>query len=124
MAICTTIPGARRRRKSRRRNSGGLRPKMMLKAAGTRQGIAKGSKLLFLCSENGYTLSTMLVVDVEASGIDPQKHSIVSVGALDIANPTNRFYMECRVWEGAHIMPDALAVNGFTKEQITDPTKP
>ena len=65
----------------------------------------------------------MLVVDVEASGTEAHKHSIVSVGALDLANPTNRFYEECRVWDGAHIMDEALAVNGFTKEQITDPKK-
>ena len=65
----------------------------------------------------------MLVVDVEASGTEPLKHSIVSVGALDLANPTNRFYEECRVWDGAHIMDEALAVNGFSKEQITDPKK-
>ena len=65
----------------------------------------------------------MLVVDVEASGVEPWKHSIVSLGALDFANPTNRFYEECRVWDGAHIMDDALKVNGFTKEQITDTNK-
>lgn len=65
----------------------------------------------------------MLVVDVEASGTEAHKHSIVSVGALDLANPTNRFYEECRVWDGAHIMDEALVVNGFTKEQITDPKK-
>lgn len=65
----------------------------------------------------------MLVVDVEASGTEPTKHSIVSLGALDIQNPTNRFYGECRVWDGAHIMDEALAVNGFTKEQIQDPKK-
>ena len=65
----------------------------------------------------------MLVVDVEASGTEPSKHSIVSVGALDLKNPTNRFYEECRVWDGAHIMDEALGVNGFTKEQITDPKK-
>lgn len=65
----------------------------------------------------------MLVVDVEATGTEAHKHSIVSVGALDFANPRNRFYEECRVWEGAHIMDEALAVNGFTKEQITNPKR-
>jgi len=65
----------------------------------------------------------MLVVDVEASGTEAHKHSIVSVGALDLSNPSNRFYEECRVWDGAHIMDEALKVNGFTKEQITDPKK-
>ena len=65
----------------------------------------------------------MIVVDVEASGTEPAKHSIVSLGALDFQNPSNRFYEECRVWDGAHIMDEALEVNGFTKEQITDPKK-
>lgn len=65
----------------------------------------------------------MLVVDVEASGVEAHKHSIVSLGALDLMNPTNRFYMECRVWDGAHISDEALEVNGFTKAQITDPSK-
>jgi len=62
----------------------------------------------------------MIVLDVEATGTEPHKHSIVSVGALDIANPTNRFYMECRAWDGAHIMDEALAVNGFSREQVID----
>lgn len=65
----------------------------------------------------------MIIIDVEASGTEAHKHSIVSLGALDFANPTNRFYEECRIWDGAHIMDGALEVNGFTKEQITDPNK-
>ena len=65
----------------------------------------------------------MLIVDVEASGREPTKHSIVSVGALDLSNPSNRFYEECRVWDGAHIMDEALTVNGFTRAQITDSKK-
>ena len=68
-------------------------------------------------------LLRMLVVDVEASGTDPSKHSIVSVGALDLAHPENRFYEECRIWDGAHIMDGALEVNGFTKAQITESSK-
>jgi len=65
----------------------------------------------------------MIAVDVEASGIGPDTHSVVSVGALDLDNPQNQFYEECRVWEGAHINDEALAVNGFTREQITDTGK-
>lgn len=65
----------------------------------------------------------MLVLDIEASGVEPHVYSIVSLGALDVDNPANRFYAECRVWDGAHINDEALAVNGFTREQITDPTK-
>ncbi|MDB5188310.1 MAG: polymerase 3-5 exonuclease subunit [Candidatus Kaiserbacteria bacterium] len=66
----------------------------------------------------------MLVIDVEASGTELWKHSIVSIGALDLSNPTNRFYAECRVWDGAHIMDEALAVNGFKRSEILDPSKP
>ena len=65
----------------------------------------------------------MIIVDVESSGVDPVKHSLLSIGAIDFLNPKNQFYGECRVWDGAHIMDEALAVNGFTKEQITNKKK-
>lgn len=65
----------------------------------------------------------MIVVDVEASGTEYQKHSIVSIGAFDFNNTENRFYEECYIWEGAHIMEGALEVNGFTEEEITDLSK-
>ncbi len=65
----------------------------------------------------------MIVLDTEASGTDPYKHSLVSVGALDLSNPNNQFYAECRIWEGAHIMDEALLVNGFSKEEIIDSKK-
>lgn len=65
----------------------------------------------------------MIIVDVESSGVDPNKNSLVSVGAIDFDNPENRFYEECRIWDGAHIEDEALAVNGFTRGQITDQKK-
>lgn len=65
----------------------------------------------------------MIAVDVEASGIGPETHSIVSIGAVDMDAPERQLYEECRVWEGAHINDQALEVNGFSKEQITDPSK-
>lgn len=65
----------------------------------------------------------MLIIDIEASGTNYEKHSIVSLGAIDFHNPEHRIYLECRVWDGAHIMDEALVVNGFTKEQVTDTTK-
>ncbi len=65
----------------------------------------------------------MLVLDIEASGLEYGKSSIVSLGALDLEDPTNRFYAECRVWDGAHISEEALKVNGFTKEEILDENK-
>ena len=69
----------------------------------------------------------MIVVDVETTGTNPQKHSIISIGAIDMDAPIDQngqFYAECRVWEGAHIEPDAMAVNGMTDEQIHDKQKP
>lgn len=66
----------------------------------------------------------MLIVDIEASGTEYSKHSIVSIGAFDFSNPDNRFYRECKIWEGAHIMDGALAVNGFTEAEIIDSSKP
>ncbi len=65
----------------------------------------------------------MIVLDVEASGIIPAKHSILSLGALDLDEPTNQFYDECRVWDGAHIDDAALAVNGFSRTEASDPIK-
>lgn len=65
----------------------------------------------------------MIAVDVEASGIGPETHSIVSVGAVDLSDPSRQLYEECRVWDGAHINDEALEVNGFTREQLTDPSK-
>ena len=65
----------------------------------------------------------MIVLDIEATGVNHQKHSILSLGALDYNNPSNRLYLECRAWEGAHMEDEALAVCGFTREEATDPTK-
>ncbi|MCA9361102.1 3'-5' exonuclease [Candidatus Kaiserbacteria bacterium] len=65
----------------------------------------------------------MLIVDVEGSGTEYNVHSIVSIGAIDFNNPDNRFYGECKIWDGAHIMDGALAVNGFTEAEILDETK-
>lgn len=65
----------------------------------------------------------MIVLDIEASGTDPAKHAVVSIGALDFDNPNNQFYDECRVWDGAHIDPEALEVNGFSRAEVTDEKK-
>lgn len=60
----------------------------------------------------------MIVLDVEGSGLDPEKHSILSIGALDLDDPTNQFYEECQVWDGAEINDDALAINGFSRDEV------
>ncbi len=65
----------------------------------------------------------MLVVDCEMSGLEPTLHSIVSVGAVDLDHPERQLYEECRVWDGAKIEDEAMEVNGFTREQISDRSK-
>lgn len=70
-----------------------------------------------------YPEKNMIVVDVETSGVDPYKNSLLSVGALDFDNPENQFYEECRVWDGAHVEDEALEINGFTREEVTNPRK-
>lgn len=65
----------------------------------------------------------MIVIDIEATGTNHQKHSIVSLGALELERPENQLYLECRAWEGAHIDPEALAVCGYSEAEVTDPNK-
>lgn len=65
----------------------------------------------------------MIVVDVETSGLNPELSSLVSIGAVNFEDRTQEFYEECKVFDGAEIAPEALAVNGFSKEQIVDSKK-
>lgn len=58
----------------------------------------------------------MIIIDVETTGTDPQKHSILSIGAVNSNDTSKQFYEECRMWEGAHIDENALTVNGFSSE--------
>ena len=65
----------------------------------------------------------MIVVDVETTGLDPKKHSILSIGAIDLENPDNTFYIECQIRDRAEVTDEALWINGFTKEEIKDKKK-
>ena len=67
----------------------------------------------------------MIVIDLETSASMFGMHnaSIVSLGALEFENPSNEFYGECKIDEGAEVDPKSLEINGFTHEQITDPSK-
>lgn len=60
----------------------------------------------------------MIALDIESSGLNPETASILSIGAIDLDDPTNQFYEECQVWEGAQIDDDALRVNGFSRDEI------
>jgi DNA polymerase III epsilon subunit-like protein len=64
----------------------------------------------------------MIVLDIETSGLDPETHGILSVGAFDITSGES-FYEECRLREGEKIDENALDVNGFTMDECRDKTK-
>ena len=65
----------------------------------------------------------MIALDIESSGLDPERNSILSIGALDTDHPENQFYGECQVWEGSVITDEALAINGFSHDQAIDSSK-
>jgi DNA polymerase III epsilon subunit-like protein len=66
----------------------------------------------------------MIVVDVETGGLDPREHALLSIGAVDFWNADRRFYLECQAREGSTLNGQALAINGFTLEQVHDKDKP
>lgn len=65
----------------------------------------------------------MIIVDVETSGVDPNYHSLVSIGAIDFENPDDIFFEECRVFDGARIEKDSLVINGMTEDELFDTNK-
>lgn len=65
----------------------------------------------------------MIIVDVEATGTDFLKHSLISIGAVDFEHPENQFYGECRAFPEAHVEKDSLVVIGKTHEEVFDPSK-
>lgn len=65
----------------------------------------------------------MITLDIESTGLDENRHCMVSLGAVD--NDTgDEFYQECRIYPESEVDDFALGVNGFTRDQINDPTKP
>lgn len=65
----------------------------------------------------------MIIVDVEATGVDERLCSLLSVGAVEFENPANTFYAECRAFPGAHVEKEALAIAGFKEADIADEKK-
>ncbi len=64
----------------------------------------------------------MIVVDVETTGLDPKKNSIISIGAVDLNNPQNTFYLECQPFKGALVSDAAIGINGA--DWLGDKSKP
>lgn len=66
----------------------------------------------------------MIVLDIEATGLDVKKCGIVSIGAIDFYEPSRQFYIECKTRKNVSMSEEGLKVNGFSKDQIFDETKP
>lgn len=59
----------------------------------------------------------MIVVDIESTGVDPNQHCILSIGAVDMETGLT-FYGECCIYTDSEVSPRALEVNGFKAEDI------
>lgn len=66
----------------------------------------------------------ILCVDVETTGLDANRHSILQIGAEWIAGPRDgqTFAGSCRMFPGAVWTPEAAAVNGITQAAAEDPS--
>ncbi len=58
----------------------------------------------------------MIIIDLEFTGLDPERHGIVSLAAMDFENPKRVIYLECKPRPGAEFDAEASEVHGFTKE--------
>ncbi len=65
----------------------------------------------------------MIVIDWEFTWLDPNIHSLVSLWAVDLYNPDNQFYWECRMWDWASYNLEALDINWFSVDDINDKSK-
>lgn len=60
----------------------------------------------------------IISIDIETSGLDPQTHNILSIGAVNEVGDT--FYEEI-TWQSPVISLKALEVNGFKEQNIVGP---
>ncbi|MGV8142116.1 MAG: exonuclease domain-containing protein [Candidatus Pacearchaeota archaeon] len=65
----------------------------------------------------------MIILDVEMSGVIPEKHGIWQIAAMDLDNPTNIFIQEGRIDEDEECDPQALRVIGKTENELRNPNK-
>lgn len=66
----------------------------------------------------------ILVVDLETTGLNSEKNSILQIGAVWLSGRKGEFFLDCRVWPGATVEPEALRINGMSYERCTDTTLP
>ena len=65
----------------------------------------------------------MIVLDIETSGLYPEKNGIWQIGSLDFYNPKNTFLEEARIDDEDEISESALKVTGKTEAELRDSNK-
>lgn len=70
-----------------------------------------------------YNALQMVIIDIETSGLDAEQNGLLSVGAVDFLSPKSSFYGECRIRKGEKIDDSALAINGFTVDEVHSSSK-
>lgn len=67
-------------------------------------------------------MKNLIITDIETTGLNVKKCSILSIGAVHYATQST-FYGECQRRCGSLVEKAALAINGFTTKDINDPAK-
>lgn len=65
----------------------------------------------------------LLITDFETSGLDPDKHCILEIGAILCSTTLEierKFEIKLKPFKGAEMDPEALNVNGYTKKRWKD----
>lgn len=63
----------------------------------------------------------ILVVDLETTDLNAKTGSILQFGAVWISGGEGEVELDCRIWDGARIDPEALRVNGCSDSRCRNP---
>ncbi|MFB6246286.1 MAG: exonuclease domain-containing protein [Candidatus Pacearchaeota archaeon] len=64
----------------------------------------------------------MIVLDIETTGVT-QNHGICEIAAIDLEDPANYFYEDCKIDDEDLVNNAALEINGHTRDSIFDEEK-
>jgi DNA polymerase III epsilon subunit-like protein len=65
-------------------------------------------------------LPRILVVDLETTGLNADRHGILQIGAVWLTGGEGEFSIDCRMWDDGSIDDKALAFNGCSRERCMD----
>lgn len=68
-------------------------------------------------------LSSLIVIDVETTGLNPARHGVIEIGAVRMSDGAE-FHRSCHVSPIVELDDDALRVNGCTPERCRDRNLP